>query len=74
MSTRTRSLFTRLDRIIGRVDQEMLTFYGSAQVAPVGTQPARSADRLEGLGGDFEIRHDSAGNTYLAPVTSRSTR
>ena len=70
MAKGIRSLLERLDRVVGRVDTQMQTIYGGAQVDPVGQRPERSANRLEGVQGDYELLRDSEGRTYLAPKGS----
>ena len=67
MAKGIRSPLDRLDKVVGRVDREMQTIYGGAQVDPVGERPERSANRLEGVQGEYELHRDSEGRTYLAP-------
>jgi hypothetical protein len=50
---------------LGRLERRLLTFFGPAQVSKVGTQPERSKNRTAGVEGQWVLRRDSTGRTYL---------
>ena len=58
---------------LARLEDELKAFYGPADVKDPGPPRARSQDRLEGSGGDYEMHRGPDGRTYLvARRTSRS--
>lgn len=48
-----------------RLERRLLFFFGPAQVGKVGRQPGRSANRTAGVQGQWSLRRDSTGRTYL---------
>lgn len=67
MGRGARWVVARLDRAVGAVERNLRTVYGSAQIDPrqMGTQARRSTDRMDGVAGRYEVRRDSAGQTYV---------
>jgi hypothetical protein len=47
------------------MERRLLTFFGPSQVGDVGRQPDRSLNRTAGVQGEWELRRDSTGRTYL---------
>ena len=53
------------DSWLGRMERRLLTVFGPAQLGKVGKQPDRSPNRTAGVQGEWELRRDSTGRTYL---------
>ena len=62
---RNRIHLSNSDAWLGRLERRLLTFLGPAQLGKVGKQPDRSKDRTAGVQGEWELRRDSTGRTYL---------
>ena len=50
------------------MERRLLTFFGPAQLGDVGKQPDRSESRTAGVGGQWELRRNTTGRTYLVPA------
>lgn len=50
---------------LGRLERRLKTVFGPAAVSDPGRPRGRSADRMEGVGGAWELHRSSDGRTYL---------
>ena len=50
---------------LGRLEEQLKTFYGPAELREVGRPRERSANRMDGVQGDFEVHKSPDGRTYL---------
>jgi len=50
---------------LGRLEEQLKTFYGPAELREAGKPRERSANRMDGVQGDFEMHRGPDGRTYL---------
>ena len=62
---RNRKSLASADSWLGRMERRLLFFYGPAQLGRMDKQPERSQSRTAGLDGQWHLRRNSTGRTYL---------
>ena len=50
---------------LGRMERRLLFFFGPAQLGKMGKPSVRSQNRTAGVDGNWDLRRDSTGRTYL---------
>jgi hypothetical protein len=64
---RNRTHLTSSDSWLGRMERQLLSLFGPAEIGKLGKQPDRSTDHLAGVQG-WELRRDSTGSSYIVPT------